>query len=66
MVVTGVVHSTVASETSVLVLMTRGDSLDALMLSSLSHWRRRRSQQNQTIRTSWQTGLLDVAAYGIG
>ena len=65
MVVTGVVHSTVASETSVLVLMTRGDSLDALMLSSLSHWRRR-SQQNQTIRTSWQTGLLDVAAYGIG
>ena len=65
MVVTSVVHSTVASETSVLVLMTRGDSLDALMLSSLSHWRRR-SQQNQTIRTSWQTGLLDVAAYGIG
>lgn len=65
MVVTGVVHSTVVSETSVLVLMTRGDSLDALMLSSLSHWRRR-SQQNQTIRTSWQTGLLDVAAYGIG
>ena len=61
MVVTGVVHSTVASETSVLVLMTRGDSLDALMLSSLSHWRRR-SQQNQTIRTSWQTGMLVVAA----
>ncbi len=37
MVAIGVVHSVVATEASVFVLIIRGDSLDALMLSSLSH-----------------------------